>query len=174
MGGQWLLKQASWRFWPRVLAGDLPPICFRVVSLVPQNGFIGRTPELRTPLWHSSAPQGPPVLTAPAQVFPWARTGRLINAGYQPQRTHRGPWVLVCGAVFTASTRRIGSPIGGEGRWASTILGAFEEAQTELVGKAVILTNGRAGTVQHVWLDELHGLLISIGGHHGKWPVSEH
>src|SRR6476620_9239433 len=57
---------------------------------------------------------------------------------------------------------------------ASTILGAFEEAQTELVGKAVILTNGRAGTVQHVWLDELHGLLISIGGHHGKWPVSEH
>ena len=53
---------------------------------------------------------------------------------------------------------------------ASTILGAFEEAQTELVGKAVILTNGRAGTVQHVWLDELH--VISIGGHHGKWPVS--
>jgi hypothetical protein len=55
---------------------------------------------------------------------------------------------------------------------ASTILGAFEEAQTELVGKAVILTNGRAGKVEHVWLDELHGLLISISGHHGKWPVS--
>ena len=28
---------------------------------------------------------------------------------------------------------------------ASTILGAYEEAETELVGKAVILTNGRAG-----------------------------
>jgi hypothetical protein len=28
---------------------------------------------------------------------------------------------------------------------ASTILGAFEQAETELVGKAVILTNGRAG-----------------------------
>src|SRR6266576_1503830 len=29
---------------------------------------------------------------------------------------------------------------------AFTILGAFEQAQTELVGKAVILTNGTAGT----------------------------
>jgi hypothetical protein len=55
---------------------------------------------------------------------------------------------------------------------ASTILGAFEQAETELVGKAVILSNGRAGTVENVWLDELHGLLISISGHHGKWPVS--
>ena len=55
---------------------------------------------------------------------------------------------------------------------ASTILSALEEAQTELVGKAVILTNGRAGTVERVWLDELHGLLISISGHDGKWPVS--
>jgi hypothetical protein len=30
---------------------------------------------------------------------------------------------------------------------ASTILSAFEQAQTELVGKAVILTDGKAGTV---------------------------
>ncbi len=37
---------------------------------------------------------------------------------------------------------------------ASTILGAFEQAQTELVGKAVILTDGKAGTVENVWLDE--------------------
>jgi hypothetical protein len=55
---------------------------------------------------------------------------------------------------------------------ASTILGAFEQAETELVGSAVILTNGTAGTVEHVWLDESHGLLISIRGHDGKWPVS--
>ena len=55
---------------------------------------------------------------------------------------------------------------------ASTILGAFEEAQTELVGKAVILTDGKAGTVESVWLDEMHGLRISIRGHDGKWPVS--
>ena len=55
---------------------------------------------------------------------------------------------------------------------ASTILGEFEHAQTELVGKAVILTDGKAGTVESVWLDDMHGLRISIQGHHGKWPVS--
>jgi hypothetical protein len=54
----------------------------------------------------------------------------------------------------------------------STILCAFEQAQTEYVGKAVILTDGKAGTVENVWLDELHGLRISIRGHDGKWPVS--
>jgi len=55
---------------------------------------------------------------------------------------------------------------------ACTILGEFEQAQTELVGKAVILTDGKAGTVESVWLDEVHGLRISIRGHEGKWPVS--
>jgi hypothetical protein len=57
-------------------------------------------------------------------------------------------------------------------RRASAILGAFEQAQAELVGKAVVLTDGKAGTVENVWLDELHGLRISVGGHDGKWPVS--
>ena len=55
---------------------------------------------------------------------------------------------------------------------ACTILVEFERAQTELVGKAVILTDGKAGTVEEVWLDEFHGLRISVGGHEGKWPVS--
>ena len=55
---------------------------------------------------------------------------------------------------------------------AATILAAFEQAEIELVGKAVVLTNGKAGTVESVWLDESHGLLISIRGHDGKWPVS--
>jgi hypothetical protein len=55
---------------------------------------------------------------------------------------------------------------------ASTILGAFEEAQSKLIGGTVVLTDGKAGTVENVWLDELHGLRISIRGHDGKWPVS--
>ena len=55
---------------------------------------------------------------------------------------------------------------------ALTILGAFDAARSELVGKAVILSDGKAGTVDRVWLDELHGLRISIRGHDGKWPVS--
>jgi hypothetical protein len=55
---------------------------------------------------------------------------------------------------------------------ASTILSEFDQAQTELIGKAVILTDGKAGDVERVWLDEMHGLRISIRGHDGKWPVS--
>jgi hypothetical protein len=54
---------------------------------------------------------------------------------------------------------------------ALTILGALDEARSELVGKTVILTDGKAGTVEQVWLDEHHGR-ISIRGHYGKWPVS--
>lgn len=55
---------------------------------------------------------------------------------------------------------------------ATTILTALGDAQSELVGKAVILTDGKAGMVENVWLDELHGLRISIRGHDGKWPIS--
>jgi hypothetical protein len=55
---------------------------------------------------------------------------------------------------------------------ASTIMREFDQAQTELVGRAVVLTDGKAGTVESVWLDEMHGLRISIRGHHGKWPVA--
>jgi hypothetical protein len=47
---------------------------------------------------------------------------------------------------------------------ALTILGAFEEARSELVGKAVILTNGKAGAVENVWLDEvqIHAALTGL------------
>jgi hypothetical protein len=55
---------------------------------------------------------------------------------------------------------------------ASTILGAFEKARSQLIGRSVILTDGKAGTVENVWLDELHGLRVSIKGYDGKWPVS--
>jgi hypothetical protein len=54
---------------------------------------------------------------------------------------------------------------------ASTILSEYEQAQTELVGKAVILSDGKAGTVESVWLDDMHGLRVSIRGHDGKWPI---
>jgi hypothetical protein len=32
----------------------------------------------------------------------------------------------------------------------------------------VILTDGKAGTVENVWLDEFHGLRISIKCHEGS------
>ncbi len=60
----------------------------------------------------------------------------------------------------------------GVKRRALTILHAFEEADAQLVGKAVVLTDGTAGTVEAIWLDDVHGLRISIKGHPGKWPVS--
>jgi hypothetical protein len=46
---------------------------------------------------------------------------------------------------------------------ALTILGAVDEARSDLVGKAIVLTDGKAGTVENVLLDELHGLRISSG-----------
>ncbi len=55
---------------------------------------------------------------------------------------------------------------------ASAILSALDQAQSELVGRTVVLTDGKAGTVENIWLDELHGLRISIKGHFGKWPIS--
>ena len=57
-------------------------------------------------------------------------------------------------------------------RRASKILDEYGAAQSELIGKAVVLTDGKAGTIENVWLDELHGLRISIKGHDGRWPVS--
>jgi hypothetical protein len=57
-------------------------------------------------------------------------------------------------------------------RRAFTILHALEEADAQLVGKAVVLADGKAGTVEAIWLDEVHGLRVSIRGHFGKWPVS--
>jgi hypothetical protein len=57
-------------------------------------------------------------------------------------------------------------------RRASAILRALEEVDAQLVGKAVVLADGKAGTVGAIWLDEVHGLRVSITGHFGKWPVS--
>lgn len=57
-------------------------------------------------------------------------------------------------------------------RRASNILTEYGAAQSELIGKAVVLADGKAGTVENVWLDESHGLRISIKGHDGRWPVS--
>jgi hypothetical protein len=57
-------------------------------------------------------------------------------------------------------------------KYASAILASYQKAEAELVGKSVVLSDGKAGTVERIWLDELHGLRISIVGHFGKWPVS--
>lgn len=57
-------------------------------------------------------------------------------------------------------------------RRAMKILEQLHGAEEELVGRAVIMTNGIAGTVDHIYLDEIHGIRISLKGHDGRWPIS--
>jgi hypothetical protein len=51
---------------------------------------------------------------------------------------------------------------------AMNILRELHEAEKELVGNAVVLTDGKAGTIDGVFLDDEHGLRISIAGHEGS------
>jgi hypothetical protein len=55
---------------------------------------------------------------------------------------------------------------------ATAILDLFYDAH-ELIGVGAVLTNGIAGTIESVRLDDDHGLRISIRGHPGFWPVSK-
>ena len=52
------------------------------------------------------------------------------------------------------------------------ILESFENARAGLSGAAVVLSKGTAGTIERIFLDELHGLRISLIGHEGQWPIS--
>jgi len=58
-------------------------------------------------------------------------------------------------------------PFAGNGSlWRKAVI-RQKEAEAELVAKAPILSDGRAGTAETVPLDEDHGLRISIRGHPG-------
>lgn len=59
----------------------------------------------------------------------------------------------------------------GEER-ALSILRELHAAEDELIGKTVVMTDGKAGAIDHVYLDEVHGFRISIAGHEGEWPIS--
>ncbi|MDE1932905.1 PRC-barrel domain containing protein [Bradyrhizobium sp.] len=52
------------------------------------------------------------------------------------------------------------------------MLREFHAAEEELVGRAVVMSDGKAGMIDGVDLDNVHGLRVSICGHHGQWPVS--
>lgn len=55
---------------------------------------------------------------------------------------------------------------------AMIILHELHACERELVGKGVICSDGKAGTIDGVFLDDVHGLRFSIGGHEGRWPIS--
>ena len=52
------------------------------------------------------------------------------------------------------------------------ILREFERARGDLLGKAVVLSDGKAGVIEKIFLDELHGLRIVVRGHEGSWPIA--
>ena len=54
-----------------------------------------------------------------------------------------------------------------------TIEGSRTPVLDELSGRAVVLANGIAGTVDKVWSDKrFGGLRMSIRGHDGEWWAS--
>jgi hypothetical protein len=55
---------------------------------------------------------------------------------------------------------------------AMNILCELHAAEKESVGRAVVLTDGKAGTIDQLFLDDEHGLRIAIRGHEGRWPIS--
>jgi hypothetical protein len=55
---------------------------------------------------------------------------------------------------------------------AINVLRELHAAEEELVGRAVVMRDGKAGTIDHVYLDDVHRLRISISGHDGEWPIS--
>lgn len=73
-------------------------------------------------------------------------------------------------AAFAILTRMNESSTGEER--AINILRELHAAEEELVGRAVVMTDGKAGTIDHLYLDDVHGLRISISGHDGQWPIS--
>lgn len=72
---------------------------------------------------------------------------------------------------MTAAKGRLTHMSTGDQR-AMSILRELHAAEEELVGMGVVLTDGKAGTIEHVFLDDVHGLRISIAGHDGQWPIS--
>jgi len=55
---------------------------------------------------------------------------------------------------------------------AINILRELHAAEQDLLGKTVVMSDGKAGMIDHVDLDDAHGLRISISGHDGQWPIS--
>ena len=52
------------------------------------------------------------------------------------------------------------------------ILRELHAAEEELLGRTVVMSDGKAGAINGIELDGVHGLRISISGHHGHWPIS--
>src|SRR3954453_11436955 len=73
-------------------------------------------------------------------------------------------WYPACGTpACSGHSYRMSASVTGERR-AMNILAELQEAEEELIGRAVILMDGKAGSIEHLFLDDVHGLRISIVG----------
>jgi hypothetical protein len=71
----------------------------------------------------------------------------------------KGPWL----ALPTGAERRRGDSSLSA---ANAVVAPFRSGP--MASNAAYLSDGKAGTVENIWLDEFHGLRISIIGHEGK------
>ena len=62
--------------------------------------------------------------------------------------------------------------VTGDQRAMSILAELHHAEEEELLGRAVILMDGTAGSIETRFLDNVHGLRISIVGHGGQWPIS--
>jgi len=79
-----------------------------------------------------------------------------------------GPTLEMAGASGTLGASRRCDDTDREGltpqERALAILRQFEQACKDMRGRAVVLSDGKAGNVENLRLDELHGLRVSIVG----------
>jgi hypothetical protein len=99
------------------------------------------------------------------------RAGWLVRRDGRYEITPAGLCLLELELPKWENTRPMSASSTGDER-AMTILRELHAAEKELVGKAVVLTDGKAGAIDQLFLDDEHGLRIAIRGHEGRWPIS--
>jgi hypothetical protein len=60
--------------------------------------------------------------------------------------------------IYAILTCMSGSSTGD--KRAMNILAELHAAEEELIGRGVVMSDGKAGTIDHVFLDDVHGLRI--------------
>src|SRR5712691_13532664 len=103
-----------------------------------------------------SPPRDPPTAASPASwgaaTPPSAPAWPHVALPTAATRNRAGqvPWPPIRSSGHSMPSSPSAEPMETE-ILAPTILGAFEEARSQLIGRSVVLTDGKAGTVENVW-----------------------
>jgi hypothetical protein len=95
----------------------------------------------------------------------------MVRAGWLVRRDGRYEITPAGLRVLELELSNMSDSSSGDER-AMNILRELHAAEKELVGRAVVLTDGKAGTIDQLFLDDEHGLRVAIRGHEGRWPIS--